>query len=108
MRHSYPLPYANLVFYYHWGIIIIVVIIILAVINIIIIIIIIVINHMLVYRFTMVLHPKLKNKDIPVYGGHELTLRRDLNLRPSEDNIKAMEVICTSHLCPIQIMFPLG
>ena len=63
---------------------------------------------MLAYRFTMVLHPKLKKKDIPIYGGHELTLRRDLNLRPSEDNIETLEVICTSHLYPIQIICPLG
>ena len=42
---------------------------------------------MLAYPLTMVLHPKLKKKkDIPVYAGRELILRRYLNLRPSEDN----------------------
>ena len=46
---------------------------------------------MLAYPFTMVLHPKFKKKekDIPVYAGRELILRRDLHLRPSEDNSKA-------------------
>ena len=47
---------------------------------------------MLAYPLTMVLHPKLKKqkeKDIPVYAGRELILRRDLNLRPSEDNSEA-------------------
>ena len=40
------------------------------------------------YPSAMVLHPKLNNKkkDIPVYAGRELILRRDLNLRSSEDN----------------------
>ena len=41
----------------------------------------------------MVLHPKLnkrkKEKDIPVYAGRELILRRDFNLGPSEDNSEA-------------------
>ena len=50
---------------------------------------------MLAYPFTMVLHPKLKKegKDIPVYAGRELILRHDLNLRPSEDNREAYDVI---------------
>ena len=41
----------------------------------------------------MVLHPKLnkrkKGKDIPVYAGPELILRRDFNLGLSEDNSEA-------------------
>ena len=44
---------------------------------------------MLAHPFKMVLHAKFKKKkkkkDIPVYAGRELILRRDLNLRPSED-----------------------
>ena len=47
---------------------------------------------MLAYPFAMVLHPKLKKErenDIPVYPGLELSLRRDLNLRPSEGNSEA-------------------
>ena len=43
---------------------------------------------MLAHPFKIVLHAKFKKKkkDIPVYAGRELILRRDLNLRPSEDN----------------------
>ena len=45
---------------------------------------------MLAHPFKMVLNAKFKKrkkkKDIPVYAGRELILRRDLNLRPSEDN----------------------
>ena len=32
---------------------------------------------------------KKKEKDVSVYTGRELILRRDLNLRPSEDNSEA-------------------
>ena len=42
------------------------------------------INHMLPYPFTMVFHRKFKKKkkkDIPVYAGRKLILRRDLNVR---------------------------
>ena len=49
---------------------------------------------MLAYPFTMVLPPKFKKqkeKDIPVYAGSELILRRDLNLRPSEDSSEALK-----------------
>ena len=42
---------------------------------------------MLAHPFAMVFHQKFqKKKDISVYAGHELILRRDLNLRPTGDN----------------------
>ena len=33
---------------------------------------------------------KKRKKDIPVYAGSELIFRRDLNVRPSEDNLPLM------------------
>ena len=33
---------------------------------------------------------KERKKDIPVYAGSELIFRRDLNVRPSEDNLPLM------------------
>ena len=43
---------------------------------------------MLAYSFTMVLHSKCQKKKNQE-AGRKLILRRDLNLRPSEDNSDA-------------------
>ena len=55
---------------------------------------------MLSYPFAMVLNPKIskkkkkkkkeRKKDIPMYAGSERIFRRDLNVRPSEDNLPLM------------------